>query len=93
MSYKHSQPEARIRRALGEMPAGNSGALREPFNKIGLRNGTPARVELDDIAEYLEAMAAFLTREFAVNRAQEVELQGLRSDVASVRRLFGVGAP
>lgn len=90
--YQHSQAESRIRAALGKMPYGGRESLSSLSRHVGFRNGTPAPIEFDDLAEYLEKLGEVLDGVATEGSDRARRLAELERDLAGVRRIFGFGS-
>lgn len=87
--YQHTPEESRIRAALSTMPFGGLEDVSRYALRVGFRDGTPAPIDLDDVAAYLEALAELLGGIASKNADRKQRLEQLEADVAAVRRVFG----
>jgi hypothetical protein len=88
--YQHTEAETRIRVAISQMPYGGLQAISSVAGKVGIRDGSPGPVDLEDVGAYLEALSKTLGRIAAEQRADAAELRQLKNDVAGMRRLLGI---
>lgn len=88
--YKITHPEARIRHTLGQMPYGALERIRQLSARVGMRDGNPAPIDLEDVAAYLEGLGELLHEVVAARNAEQDELRRLKDDIAAVRRVFGL---
>lgn len=89
--YQRTRDEARIRAAIGAMPYGGLERIRAASNKVGLAFGHPAPVELEQIADYLEALQGRLAEIAKESQARDTELGTLRAQRDAVRQFLGIG--
>lgn len=89
--YQHTRDEARIRAAISSMPYGGLERIRAAASKVGGDAHRPEPITLERVADYLEALRDTLAEIVQEQRLRDSELHQLKSDVAAVRRLLGIG--
>lgn len=90
--YAHTESEQRVRAAIATMPYGGLQAVQSAASRVGFDGhtaGAPRPVELDTVANYLEALAHVLKEISQEHALEHLELAALRQDLAAVRRVFG----
>lgn len=91
--YQHNTDEARILRAIANMPYGVLVTNRiDPHDRVGFNSATmPCQVHLHDVATYLETLTKVLDEFVNDDKCEIARLLKVESDVMAMRRVLGIG--